>query len=409
MPPPELAADAPVADVLHPVVVDLGEALRDDPDLAAPNGLDGRLGDRRHPHVPLLRHDGLHDLVAPVAVAHGVAVRVDLLQQAVPLQLLDDLGPDGEPVLALVRAGVLIHRAVEVHHVDDVEAVALADIEVVVVVAGSHLEGAGPELGVHGVVGDHGQDAAQHRQHGGAAYQVGVPLVVRVHGYRRVAKQRLRPGRRYRQMVVGVLEPVPQVVEPGALLPVPDLQVGESRRAARAPVHYPLAAVDEPFAVQINERGAHRFAGALIQGEAPARPVARRPQALDLLVDPIAVLVDPLPDQIDERLPAQVVPRLVVRGELPLDHHLGGDAGVVGAGQVEGRVADHPVPADHQVLQRHGQRVPHVELARHVRGRHDDDVGLLRAVDDGREVAALHPEVVDALLHGLGVVRLCHV
>ena len=192
-------------------------------------------------------------------------------------------------------------------------------------------------------------------------------------------------------MVVGVLEPVPQVVEPGALLAVPDLQVGESRRAARAPVDYPLAAVDEPFAVQINERRAHRLAGALVQGEAPARPVARRPQALDLLVDPIAVLVDPLPDQIDERLSAQVVPRLVVRGELPLHNHLGGDAGVVGAGQVEGRVADHPVPADHQVLQRHGQRVPHVELARHVRGRHDDDVGLLRAVDDGREVTAAPP------------------
>ena len=305
--------------------------------------------------------------------------------------------------------GVLVHRAVEVHHVDGVEAVALADLEVVVVVAGRHLQGARAELRVHGVVGDHRQEAAQNRKHGRAADQVGVPVVVRVHGDRRVAQQRLRPGRRYRQVVVAVLQPVPQVVERGALIAVLHLQVGQRRRASRAPVDDPLAAVDQPFAVQVDERGAHRLARALVQGEAPPRPVAGRPQALDLLVDTIAVLVDPLPDQLDEGIAPDVVSRLVVRGELPLDHHLCGDAGVVGAGQVEGRVADHPVPADHQVLQRGHQRVPHVELAGDVRGRHDDDVGLLGAVDDGREVPALHPGVVDALLHGLGVVRLCHV
>ena len=46
MAPPQLTADAPVADVLHPVHVLLGEALGHKLGLAAGHGLDGRLGQR---------------------------------------------------------------------------------------------------------------------------------------------------------------------------------------------------------------------------------------------------------------------------------------------------------------------------------------------------------------------------
>ena len=53
VPPPELAADAPVADVLHPVEVDLGEALGED--LTRPSLRDGLDRRRRGPisHAPL--------------------------------------------------------------------------------------------------------------------------------------------------------------------------------------------------------------------------------------------------------------------------------------------------------------------------------------------------------------------
>ncbi len=44
MTPPQLPGDAPVSDVLHPVVVDLGEALGDNADAPVAHGLDGPLG-----------------------------------------------------------------------------------------------------------------------------------------------------------------------------------------------------------------------------------------------------------------------------------------------------------------------------------------------------------------------------
>src|SRR4030067_1238073 len=67
--PPQLAADAPVTDTrsVHPVVVDLGEALRDDPDAPRSHGLDRRLGQRLDLDVPLRRDQRLPDLPPPPA------------------------------------------------------------------------------------------------------------------------------------------------------------------------------------------------------------------------------------------------------------------------------------------------------------------------------------------------------
>ena len=51
-------------------------------------------------------------------------------------------------------------------------------------------------------------------------------------------------------------------------------------------------------------------------------------------------------------------------GELALDHHLGGDAGVVGAGQPERVVAAHAVPADGDIDLGVLEHVAHVERRR---------------------------------------------
>ena len=50
--------------------------------------------------------------------------------------------------------------------------------------------------------------------------------------------------------------------------------------------------------------------------------------------------------------------------------HLGGDAGVVGAGEPERGAAAHARVAHHHVLQRHEHGVAHVQPPRHVRRRH---------------------------------------
>jgi len=81
---------------------------------------------------------------------------------------------------------------------------------------------------------------------------------------------------------------------------------------------------------------------------------------------------------------------------------LGGDAGVVRAGQPKDRLALHPVIAGQDVLQRVVQRMADMQTARHVRRRNDDRIGFGGAVGAGREQAALFPLGVKAGLGGLG-------
>ena len=101
--PPQLAADAPVAGVLHPVHIVLGEALGHELDVTLLHALDGRLCQRLHLDEPLLGHHRLDGGVAAVAGADLVLQRLDLLQEAAFLQV----GKDGLAGLEGGHAGVL--------------------------------------------------------------------------------------------------------------------------------------------------------------------------------------------------------------------------------------------------------------------------------------------------------------
>ena len=112
-----------------------------------------------------------------------------------------------------------------------------------------------------------------------------------------------------------------------------DLDVGQRGQAARAPVDDALGAVDQAVVVQPLEDGLDGAGQALVHGEALAAPVDAVAEPAHLAEDLAAGLGLPLPDPLDERLAAQVVPGHALLGELALDHVLGGDAGVVHAGQ----------------------------------------------------------------------------
>ncbi len=127
-----------------------------------------------------------------------------------------------------------------------------------------------------------------------------------------------------------------------------------------------------------------------------------------LLVDDAAVAVDPLPHPLQEPLAAQVVAGQPLLGQHALDHELRGDAGVVAARQPEGGIAEHTVPADEAVLDRSGQGVAEVQLAGHVRRRHDHGKRLTRRVDARLEVAGVLPARVPFVFHAAGIVGPRH-
>jgi len=149
------------------------------------------------------------------------------------------------------------------------------------------------------------------------------------------------------------------------------------------------------------------------EGEALPRPVARDAQSPVLIGDAAVVDLLPLPDTLHELFAAQVLAGDALLAQFSLHHVLGGDAGVVGAGQIEGLVAPHAVVAGHHVLDggRHG--VAQVERAGDVGQRHGD--APVRAVlgdqaqfdaSFGPKVTLFLPPLIDAFFVILGIINL---
>ena len=113
--------------------------------------------------------------------------------------------------------------------------------------------------------------------------------------------------------------------------------------------------------------------------------------------------------QLDERLATDVLSRAPLLRELLLDDVLRGDPGVVVAGLPEGVEPAHAVPARQDILDRAVQGMPHVQLARDVRGRDADDVGPVAArARAGRVQALALPGRLPARLGARGVVPRFH-
>ncbi len=336
---------------------------------------------------------------------HHVAGLLDAAQEAQRLKGLDHLLARREPVQAAIfRRRAVVHAGEIVEDVDHRQVVALADHEVVEVVGGRDLNRAGALFRVGVIVGDDRHRPIDDGQAHGAADHGFVALVGGMHGDGGVAQHGFGAGGGDHDLAGAVLQRIGEVPVVAVDLALLDLQVGDRRLEVRIPVHQPLVTVDELFLVKRHKDLANRRRQPLVEGEPLAAPVAARAQALQLVGDGPAGLGLPLPDLFDEGVAAQVAAALVAGlGELTLHHHLGGDPGVVGAGQPERGLAPHPLEADQHILQGVVERMPDMQRAGDI-GRRDDDRERLggRIVDRGKPPRRL-PGGIEARLDGFRI------
>ena len=102
----------------------------------------------------------------------------------------------------------------------------------------------------------------------------------------------------------------------------------------------------------------------------------------------------------------EIAPMLALGVQLPLDHHLRGDACVIGAGLPQRVESIHAVLTRERIHQRVLKGVPHVQRAGDVRRRDDDRIRLAAA--GRREPAVRLPALVETLLDFPRVVSLFH-
>ncbi len=268
------------------------------------------------------------------------------------------------------------------------------------------LEDAGAELEVHVVIGDDGNEALfpGHVEWQGAtdvfADEVLVTRVLRVDGDGGVGGDGFRPCGGDGEEGSRLLHHLdPEVVHEALLFLHHDLFVGQRGEGGGTPVDHAFAAVDEALLVEVDEHLLDAARILRVHGEPGAGPVAGSAERAELLEDDAAVLLLPFPDAVDQGIAAEViaVPDLAGLAEGFLDDVLGGDAGVIGAGEPEDLLAFHAGLAGEDVLDGVVEDVAEGEDAGDVWGRDDDGIGRACWRHAGwvcGETALFHPEVV---------------
>ena len=407
MAPPELATDAPVLDVLHPVAVGILELRRVQTDLVVHHRIEGGLSEAIHLEEPLHRELRLDGHEGTLGVTDLIRVVLDLLHQTSCDEVSLDLLTHVEAVHASVGATMLVERAVVVEDIDGLELVLLTEHIVIDVVRRRDLQTARTELDVDVLVLDDGDCTADDRHDELLATEEVIALVIGVDTYGGVPHDGLGTGRSDDDILICLaLDEVAQIIELTLLLLIDDLLVAEGSLCLGVPVHDTHAAVDEPLAVEVDEDVDDALATLIVHGEGGTLPVAGSTEALELLEDDAPVLARPVPSVLEEGFARQVVLLDALSSQTADDLRFCSDRGVVGTRYPAGVEATLTRTAHEDILDTIIEHVPHVQHTRDVGGRDDDGIG--RAMIGGRvEELVLHPVLIPSILHSLGAVLGC--
>ena len=395
MAPPELAGNAPVVNIFHPIQVSLGKTLGHELDAAVFYHINGWPGQGLHLYKPLGAGQRFHDGTAAIAAANIMIIGLHFNQITLLFQILHN----GFPCLIAVHAVVFaavddLSILIDALHL--LQVVAQSDLIVVRVVAGSHLNGTGPEAEFHVVVSHDGELSTDQRKNRIFADEMPIALVIRMNCDAGIAQHGLRAGRGYDELFVGVLNGIADVPEMTGHILVLHFGVRERGAAVGAPVDDPAAFVDQAFLIQLTEGLAYGLGADIVHGEAVAFPVAGNTEAFLLLNDAVAVLVLPVPYTLQKLFTSQIIAgQAFLLAQFFLHTDLRGDAGVILTGQPKRGIALHALVAGQNILQRGVQRVAHMQLAGDVGWRHDNGEGLFLLVPHAAEPAALFPEFIN--------------
>ena len=407
--PPQLAADAPILEVLHPGGVGLRPARGVEGDLAGFDGVKRRPLELIDGHKPLLGQPRLKRGVATVAVHDGVVVVLDVIEQIMLLKPLNDglaallTGHTGELAIALDDHRVLVED------IDLRQVVGLTHGVVVGVVGRGDLDKAGAKVGVDMPILKDGDLAVDDGELDGLAHEGGLLGVLRGDGDARVAEHGLgaRGGDDDVVLAVDRLgQRVAQVPQVALLVLVLSLVVRDGSGAVGAPVNDALTAVDQAVVVPVAEHLAHGLGVVLVHGEALVIEVDGAAHTLDLLDDNAAVLVGPIPAGVNKLVATNLQAADALALELLVDLGLCGDTGVIGAQHPARGLAAHAGHTDDGVLDGVVGGMAHVELAGHV-GRRNGDGAVAHALT-ALIVAAVEPLLQNRRLVGRRIVVLGH-
>ena len=402
--PPDLAADAPVLNIVHPFEVGLFPLFGNDAGASRFHRGNGFLRQRPNLDVPLQAGIGLDNRFAAIAMPHGVVVGLNTFQKPLFFQILHHPLARLIAIQPTVHTGLVVEGRIRIENVEQIQMMAFADFKVVDIMCRRDLQRAGTKLPIHVLIGDNGNLAFRQRQTHHLSHQIAIALILRVYRHRHVAQQGLRTGSGHNQKTIAVHYRVTDVPEETALVLVFHLKIGKRRQAAGAPVDQTVVPVDQALLVKRHKHFPHGTGKPLVHGKALAHPVAGSAQALELGDDLSAGFAPPAPHPLDKGITPYLVTIGSLLGKLLFHHILGGNAGMIGAGHPQHLIAAHPFPAHQNILQGVVQGMADMQHPGYIWWRNNYGVLWFVRVFVRMEKAVFFPETVPSAFNFAGIV-----
>ena len=156
-----------------------------------------------------------------------------------------------------------------------------------------------------------------------------------MHRHCLIRKDRLGAHGRYLHRALATLERVRQRVHLALPLLAVYLEVRHDRLRDGIPIRDPQALVNQPAIHVFHERPPHRSGQRSVHREALPSPIRADAQALQLPQNRPAVPRFAIPDPLEKRSPANIVPRLPLERQFLFHQDLRADPCVIRAGQVQ--------------------------------------------------------------------------
>ena len=307
MAPPELTADTPIGDVVHPLVVGVHPVLGHEFHLTGLHCIDGLLrdafaggvlrADLVHGDKPLVGQHGFNHLAGAGANRQHQLVGLDLQHQAHGFQVAVDGFAGIKGVHALVGGRtVFIDLGVQREDGDEWQAVTLRTGVVVEVVGAGDLHATRAKFAVHEVIGNDGDLPIAQRQIDHFSYKVFVAFIFGMHSQGTIGHHGFRAGGGDRHAFLrdavnqlrAIGKRIADVVHLAFRFGALHFQIRHRAHQHRVPIHQALATVNQALLVKLHKGVGHHRCQLVVHREVLARPVHAVAHAAHLLGDGVA-------------------------------------------------------------------------------------------------------------------------
>ena len=220
-------------------------------------------------------------------------------------QIFDDRFSCFIAIHSRIFSALFIDRRIIVHDVDLRQIVAFSNLKVIRVMCRRDLHGSGSEFFVYIIIRNNRNLFVYKRKQNRLAYNIFIPLVIRMYCDRGIPEHRLRTCRRDLKETVCSDDRIFDMPEMSVLFLVLYFRVGQGRLADRTPVDDPGSFVNISFFIQLDEHFFYRFGTALVHRETLSVPVTGNAQLFQLSLDRSRVLLFPLPCTLQKSLASQ--------------------------------------------------------------------------------------------------------